>query len=207
MSLNNYAAATFYVGWRGQTQPDCESLWHPNPPKSYVKDEAKQNWILDYMSESAILPFVGAMSDVCVLDHAGNVVFSGFDPSRFLTFVNGVGRFHEIAPFANEQPPFAVFIGFNVKQLFQSVAMELMRERISVPYRFWRSTPGLIDILEHLVPGDMRNGFDLGSLIQYLGPNFIPPLFDRMAGPGAAVLETAADRATVAKALADFAQL
>ena len=200
-------ALTFFVGWCGAVAEAAFDMWRPKAPKSYTKPESIATWIDEHRADAAILPFVGKLSTVYVLDRNGDVVHAGSDPTRFLNFANGVGCFNAMKDFDNEQAPHALFIGFNVKQLFQSVAMELMAEQVSVPFRFWRSTPGLIDINDLLIPGDLRNGFDVGSLIQYLGPNFIPANLSHMVGPGQAYLETAEDRATMALALGKFAQL
>lgn len=197
----------YYVGWVGSVSENMPLLWRPHAPKSYTKAESINAWIEEHRADAAIQPYVGTMSTACVLDGSRASVYSGPSPSTLYGVLNNLGRFDTMGAFDHECKPQAVFVGFNVKQLFQSIARELMLESVRVPFRFWQSTPGLIDIHDLLIPGDLRNGFDLGSLLQYLGPNWIPAPYDQMAGPGNAVLSTAEDRAIVAYHLAMYAQL
>lgn len=197
----------YLVGWCGSAALSNENLWNPTPPKSYKSDEAKTGWIADLKADTPILPYVGEVVDVHVLNAAGETVLSATDPVAFLRWANSVADFFGREALDSESPIKAVFIGFNVKQLFLSAAADLWARGVEVPFRFWNGTLGLFDISDVLIPGVMRNGFDAGSLLAFGARKFLPPGYENLIGPGRAIMTTAETKAIVTRALAQFAQM
>ena len=182
-------------------------LWDPEAPVSYTKPETRAAWRAKELDKAPLLPFVGRPGTIYVLNAAAEVVLDDGSPAEFLDFADGVGRFSEMPAWGEAPDPNAVFIGLNIKELFSSVAACLWRsEGKLVPKRFWRHTPGVVEIYETLVPGDLRKGFDVGSLLAYAGSEVVPPELQHLARSGQP-LGSAGERARVAWTLASFAQL
>lgn len=205
--LNTKDRPVYCVGWVGSVSQAHASLWQPSPPKSYTKAESIQNWIDEYRSDANVLPFVGEISEVHVLDSTGKMVFNAPDMKRFMQWADLQAGFSAIEPLNSEAEVKAVFLGFNVKLMFQSLAAEMWQKDVAVPFRLWHGTPGLFDINDLLIPGVLRNGFDVGSLLAFGAARYLPANLQFLAGPGQAVMHDAETRAAVVFALARFAQL
>jgi len=195
----------FCVGWSPELS--AVHLWHPVVPANRTKPEARASWLVDEFAKAPLLPFVGRPGTIYVLNEAAEVVLDDGSPAEFLDFADGVGKFSEMPSWGEAPDPHAIFIGLNIKELFCSVAACLWRsEGKRVPKRFWRHTPGVVEIYETLVPGDLRKGFDVGSLLAYAGSEVVPPELQHLARSGQR-LGSAGERARVAWTLASFAQL
>jgi hypothetical protein len=208
MAITTEERDVFCVGWVGQVSPYCEALWQPQAPKSYTKSETIAAWIADTKSDAPILPYVGEVHEIVVLNSQGAPVFAGPNLELFLAWVDSCAGFSAMPAFAADIPVKAAFVGFNVKLLFLSIAATLWRRGDKlVPFRFWHSTPGIFDINDMLIPGALRNGFDVGSLLDFGAERQLPPDCECLSGAGAAVMPTALMRAQVTLALARFSQL
>jgi len=205
--LQTKTRPVYCVGWLGSEIPAYMPLWCPSVPKSYKSDEAKRGWLDDYMADAAVLPYVSEVSEVVVKDGDGKTVISTSDTTQFMKWANLVAGFSDMDALDSEAKMRAVFVGFNVKLLFQSVSAELWSKDVAVPFRFWHGTPGLFDINDLLIPGVLRNGFDVGSLLAFGANRYLPPEYQHLTGPGNAVMPNAEMRAVVVRALAKFAQL
>lgn len=191
----------YCLGWTAAAT--APQLWDPKAPKSYKNAEAIAAWIEEHVADTPILPFVGEPMNIVMLDPLGVRTDFGRDLGKFMQAAIKLGGYDTMPEWGEVEAPKVIFAGFNVKQLFASTAMTLLREKLVVPLRFWRSTPGLVDLNDLLIPGALRNGFDIGSLLGYIGEHEYP----QFNGPGQAVLGDAAERAMVAQVLAKFAQL
>lgn len=199
----------YLVGWVGVHSLPNEHLWLPVPPDSYKSDDAKERWIAKTKADGPILPYVGEVSEVFALNSQGETVLSTTDPVAFLRWANSVGDFFGREALDSESDIKAGFIGLNIKQLFVSTAADLWARGVEVPFRFWHGTLGMFEINDILIPGALRNGFDVGSLLAYGASKFLPstPEYAALVGPGRAIMPTAEMRAHVTRALAQFAQM
>lgn len=197
----------YCMGWR--SEPAAVDLWHPEIPKSYkAGGDASKEWMKNTLDKAPMLPFVGRPVEIVVLNAHGNIVFEGGPVPEFLRFVESVAGYSEMSPWETDPEPRAIFVGFNPKELFVSVAMILLRDGITVPTRFWRHNPGLVDIYETLVPGDLRNGFTTASLLAFMGEDFADPeLLSKAVSTDGVEATTTLERARIAWTLAGFAQL
>jgi len=197
------APKVFCIGW---SPVDVNNgIWNPQPPKSYVKQETRDEWTRNTLARAPLLPYVGRPADIVVLDDKGETVLDHASPAQFLEFANEHGKFQEMDPWAEAPAPSAIFASFNTKELFVSCAAVLWREGVRVPRRFWRNPPGIVEIYETLVPGALRDGFGTDSLLLFAGSDFADTELLQSVMRGS--LQTAAERANVVWALASFAQL
>jgi len=158
----------YYVGWTPASSVDAD-LFAPTAPKSYTKAETIAAWVADAKAKGPRLPFVGAADSITVLSSSGEIVLRDAGAREFLIFADKVGRFHDLSIWDSNQKPFAVFAGLDIKELFLVIGARMRLQAVTVPLSFWRYTPGLVDSYESLVPGDLRNGFDLPRLLSCLG--------------------------------------
>jgi len=207
MLLQTPECSVFCVGWTGQEVASSSALWRPSAPKNYTKEDTIRAWIEDHKADAPVLPFVGEVNDIWILDSAGNQVFTTPDIVAFLRFADHHAGFSNMGALDPEISPKAVFVGFNVKQLFLSVAAELWDRGEQTPFRFWHATPGLFDINDLLIPGALRNGFDVGSLLAVGAKRFLPTQYHHLSGTGNAVMQTGESKALVALALCRYAKL
>lgn len=209
----------YIVGWTGVCAGN--NLWFPTPPKSVTKDDTKARWVVEHMQDEPILPFVGLPSDIVMLSQEGHRIhllesndFADFPGGckvlkSFFNLVSANFTDTKICDF--DVQPKAIYLGFNIKQLFHSLSMVMLCAGYEVPPRLWYNTPGLFDISNMLIPGDLRNGFDIGSLLQFFAESPQGEHFHertrRYIGPGQCFIEDALDRAIVARDLACCAGL